>query len=65
MLVVASFLSGGRGGCGFTGTTGEASEWELCPFPDRLRIASGRGTLDGHSVRETVDLGGPTAVRAR
>jgi hypothetical protein len=46
-----------------TGTAGETSEWELCPFPGRLQIAVGGGTLDGQ-VRETIGPGGPIAVRA-
>jgi hypothetical protein len=46
-----------------TETAGEASEWELCPFPDRLQIAAGGGILDGQ--REIIGPGGPIAVRAR
>jgi hypothetical protein len=56
---------GGEVDVACTGTAGEASEWELCPFPGRLQIAVGRGTLDGQ-VRETIGRwGGPIAVRAR
>ena len=47
-----------------TGTAGEASEWELCPLPDRLQTASGGGTLDGQPARETIAPGGPIAVLA-
>jgi hypothetical protein len=43
---------------------GEVSEWELYPFSDLLQIAAGGGTLDGQFTRETIDLGGPIAVRA-
>jgi hypothetical protein len=43
----------------------ERPQWELCPFPDRLQIADGGGTLDGQPVPDTVDPGGPIAVRAR
>jgi hypothetical protein len=43
---------------------GEVSEWELCLFLDRLQIAAGGGTLDGQTVRESIDLGDPIAVRA-
>jgi hypothetical protein len=46
------------------GVAGEVSEWELCLFLDRLQIAAGGGTLDGQTVRESIDLGDPIAVRA-
>jgi hypothetical protein len=55
---------GGEVDVACTGMAGEASEWEPCPFPDRLQIAVGGETLDGQSVRETIDPGGPIAVRA-
>jgi hypothetical protein len=47
-----------------TGTAGEAPEWELCLFPDRLHVAVGGETLDVRPGCETIDLGGPVAVRA-
>lgn len=59
-----AFLVGGEVDVACTGTEGEASEWELSPFLDRLQIAAGGGTLDGQPVRETIDSGGPNAVRA-